>query len=294
MDWKWQVFLLKEEKTNKTTNLASFFLYTCHGEDMTIYLDLIFLLNLLFDFLLLLTVNNTLKSNASLKKIFLGSLFGSTTIFSLFVEFTTLTLFLFKLIVSLIMCVLSFGLKDKKYTMQNLSYFYMTSTVLGGFLYFLNLNFSESQNGLSFTYDTISIPYIFLVILSPILLYVYFKQQKDVKNYQSYYDIIIHFENGNSETFTGFLDTGNKLVDPITKKKIILVSQSKLKDREEKIIYVPYNSLNHHGLMKCIKIDFLEMNGKKRKNYLVGISEGDLLRDGIECVLNQSCLEEFL
>jgi len=46
--------------------------------------------------------------------------------------------------------------------------------------------------------------------------------------------------------------------------------------------------------MKCFKIDYLEMNGKKSKNYLIGISEGELIKDGIDCVLNQYCLEEFL
>lgn len=261
---------------------------------MTLYLDLIFLLNLFFDFLLLLTVNNTLKRNAKLKRLFLGSFIGSITIFTLFLSFNTLTLFLFKIIISFLMCIASFGLKDKKYTIQNVSYFYMTSTVLGGFLYFLNLNFSESQVGLIFTYNKISINYIFLVIISPIMLYIYFKQLRETKNYQSYYEITIHFQNGVSEKLNAFLDTGNKLIDPITKKKIILVNEKKIKNKKEKIIYVPYNSLNHHGLMKCFKIDYLEMNGKKSKNYLIGISEGELIKDGIDCVLNQYCLEEFL
>lgn len=261
---------------------------------MTIYLDLVFLLNLFFDFLLLLTVNNTLKRNASLKRLFLGAFIGSITIFALFIPFKTLTLFLFKILISFLMCLASFGLKDKKYTMQNISYFYMTSTVLGGFLYFLNLNFSESQEGLLFTYHGISINYIFLVIISPIMLYIYFKQLRESKNYQSYFEVTIHFQNGASEKLNAYLDTGNKLIDPITKKKIILVSEKKLKVKEEKIIYVPYNSLNHHGLMKCFKIDSLEINGQKSKNYLIGISEGDLIRDGIDCVLNQYCLEEFL
>ena len=151
---------------------------------MTIYLDLLFLLNLFFDFLLLLTVNNTLKRNASLKKIFLGALIGSSTIITVFFPFNTLTL---------LMCVTSFGLKDKKYTIQNLSYFYMTSTVLGGFLYFLNLNLTEKHEGLIFTYDKLSINYIFLVISTPILLYAYYKQRKSEKNYQNYYKITIHF-----------------------------------------------------------------------------------------------------
>lgn len=261
---------------------------------MTIYLDLVFLLNLFFDFLLLLTVNNTLKRNASLKRLFLGSILGSITIFTLFFPFNTFFLFLFKILLSFLMCIVSYGLKDKKYTIQNMSYFYMTSTVLGGFLYFLNLTFSESQEGLVFTYQTISIPYIFLVIASPIMLYVYFQQRKSVKDYNHYYKVTITFLNGEEKTFSSYLDTGNKLVDPITKKKVILVNGKKIEDIKKKIYYVPYHSLNHHGIIECFKVDSIRINGKSSKNYLVGISNGDLLRDGVDCVLNSYCLEELL
>jgi len=261
---------------------------------MTIYLDLVFLLNLFFDFILLLTVNNTLKRNADLKRLFLSALIGSTTIFTLFFPFNTFLLFLFKILLSFLMCVVSFGLKDKKYTIQNMSYFYMTSTVLGGFLYFLNLNLGESQEGLVFTYQTISIPYVFLVIVSPIMLYVYFKQRQNVNEYSHYYNVTITFLNGESKTFSAFLDTGNKLVDPISKKKVILVNEKKMEEIPKKVYYVPYNSLNHHGIMECFKVDSISINGKSSKNYLVGISKGDLLRDGVDCVLNSYCLEELL
>ncbi len=261
---------------------------------MTIYIDLIFLLNLFFDFLLLLTVNNTLKRNSSLKRLVLGAVFGAITILALFIPFNTITLFLFKVVVSFIMCITAFGLKDKKYTIQNLSYLYMTSTVLGGFLYFLNLNFAEEQKGLVFSYNKLSVNYIFLVIASPIMLYVYYQQRKDTKKYTSYYTIKVKFTNGTTKSFSSYLDTGNKLIDPITKKKIIIVDQEKIKDIKENFIYVPYNALNHHGLMKCMKIDFVEVNGKQSKNYLIGISEGDLIRDGIDCILNSYCLEELL
>lgn len=269
-------------------------MYTFYGEDMTIYLDLVFLLNLFFDFLLLLTVNNTLKRNASLKRIFLGACVGSLSIFTLFFPFTTFLLFCFKIIMSIFMCVISFGLKDKLYTIQNISYFYMTSTVLGGFLYFLNLNFSETHEGMVFTYQTISIPYLFVVISSPIMLYVYFRQRKSEANYQHYYKVTITFLNGEKQTFSSYLDTGNKLVDPITKKKVIVIDAKKVENIEKQIYYVPYHSLNHHGLMECFKVNSISINGKVSKNYLIGLSKGDLLRDGVDCVLNSYCLEELL
>ena len=119
---------------------------------MTIYIDLVFFLNFFFDFVLLLTVNNTLKRNVKMKRLFLGAFVGSITIFFLFLPISSFWLFWIKIFLGILMCLATFGIKDRKYLIQNLGYLYMTSTVLGGFLYFLNLTFSESHYGLVFTY----------------------------------------------------------------------------------------------------------------------------------------------
>ncbi len=262
---------------------------------MTIYVDLVFLLNLFFDFLLLLTVNNTLKRNAHLKRIFLGSLFGSLTILFLFLPLNTIFLFVFKIIVSIVMVIISFGLKDKAYFIANLSYFYMTSTVLGGFLYFLRLSFTEEQNGLLFCYNEWTISYLFLVILSPIMLYVYYKQRKEISYYQNFYDIKVSFLNGKEKTFHAYLDTGNKLKDPVTKKKVLIVKSECLKDISyHKVCYVPYNALNTHGLMKCLFVSKVTINNKERRDYLVGLTDDKLMKEGVECILNNAIKEDFL
>ncbi len=46
---------------------------------MKIYLDYIFLINFLFDFILLLGVSIVLKRNVSKLRLFLGSLFGGVS-----------------------------------------------------------------------------------------------------------------------------------------------------------------------------------------------------------------------
>ena len=86
----------------------------------------------------------------------------------------------------------------------------------------------------------------------------------------------------------GFIDTGNKLKDPITKKKIILINAQKLKGlvKIRSPMYVPFNSLNNHGLLKCISISSLKINDKTYHDYLLGISNNILLKDGIDCILN--------
>ena len=287
------MFYKKRKILNNSTFLMSLFLYTEMGEKMTIYIDLVFFLNFFFDFVLLLTVNNTLKRNVSLKRIFLGSVIGSITILFLFLPISSFLLFIIKILLGFLMCIVSFGIKDRKYLLQNVSYLYMTSTVLGGFLYFLNLTFSESHYGLIFAYDTISVNYLFLVIFSPIMLYIYVKQRREANQYAKYYPVTIYFLNGQKITLNSFLDTGNTLTDPITKKKIVVVNKSKI-PAPKAYYYVPFQTVKSHGLMKCIKIKAIEIKGMKSSNYLVGIGEEDFLEDGIDCLLNSYCLEDLL
>ena len=92
---------------------------------MKIYVDLIFFLNFMFDFILLITTNIVLKRKSSLKRITLGSLIGSLTIIVLFVPLTTLSLFILKILLSISIMLITFGYKDLKYTLTNLFYFYI-------------------------------------------------------------------------------------------------------------------------------------------------------------------------
>lgn len=263
---------------------------------MTIYIDLILLLNLAIDFILLLTVNITLKRNTSLLRIFLGSLIGSLSILFLFLPLNSISLFFLKIIISILMSLITFKYKSLKYTFSNLLYLYMTSVILGGFLYFLNIEFSYKNTGIVFFHNGLSINFIFLIIISPIILYIYIRQIKELKNnYSCYYKIEIVFLNNKSITLNSFLDTGNKLRDPITKKNIILVEASSLKNiiKIRSPIYVPYNSLNNHGLLKCIKPKYIIIENKIYKNYLIGISEQKFNIDGISCILNYKLKEEL-
>ena len=53
---------------------------------MKVYIDLVILLNIMFDYLLLTTTSYILKRNVSFKKILLGSLVGGISILFLFVR----------------------------------------------------------------------------------------------------------------------------------------------------------------------------------------------------------------
>ena len=126
---------------------------------MTIYVDVVLILNFLVDLMLLVTVKVTLKRNVKFYKLILASLFGSLSVLLLFIKLTSFTLFLIKVGISIIMSLIAFKFISLKYTINNLIYLYMTSTILGGFLYMLNVEFSHRQEGLIFINSGLSINY---------------------------------------------------------------------------------------------------------------------------------------
>ena len=134
------------------------------------------ILNFIFDFLLLLSVSILLRRNVSIYKLLSGAFIGGVSILFLFVN-NSFLLFLYKVIISVLMCIISFGYRNIKYTFKNIIYLYMTSIVLGGFLYFLNIEFSYKQYGIVFINNGLSINFIFLIIFSPIIIYIYIKKQ---------------------------------------------------------------------------------------------------------------------
>ena len=262
---------------------------------MKIYLDLIIFLNFAFDFLLLLAVSVLLKRRASIKRITISSIFGSVTIIILFVPFTTITLFILKILLSIIMVMVAYGIKDLKYILTNMLYFYLTSIILGGFLYYLNIEFSYKNIGMVFYHKGMGINYIFILIASPIILYIYTKQMKKIKEINSYnYNVDVYVENKMIELHA-FMDTGNTLLDPYKKRKVIISNSKKLKEnlKEKNFLLVPYESVNTSGLLKCIKVDKVYIEGLGiREDILVGLTDEKFKYDGIDCILNYLLLEE--
>lgn len=263
---------------------------------MKIYVDLVILLNFGFDLLLLFAVGIVLRRQTTLKKLILGALIGSITILSMFIELNSITLFFIKIVISILMSIITFGYRNLKYTLNNLFYLYTSSIILGGFLYLLNLECSYKHEGLMFYYNGLSVNFIVLIVLSPIIIYAYVKQGINLKNnYSNYYNIDIYLDTGQVISVTSFLDTGNKLEDPYKKRPIILLNKDLIKlDYElHHLLLVPYDSLNNHGLLKCIIPKSIYIQGIGfRDNFLVGISNEEIMIDGVDCILSPKLLEK--
>ena len=226
--------------------------------------------------LLLMTVNITLKRNTSFKRILLASIFGAFTTLVIFLNITKYLLLIIKIILGIIMLLITFSYHNIKYFLSNIMYLYMTSVILAGFLYFLKIEFNNLAYPLSLS-------------IAPIILYLYIKEQKHLKKVVNYYKkVIITFKNNKTLELNGFLDSGNKLKDPITNKYIILVNKSVLKGiyNIRSPIYVPINTINKHSLLPCISIKNIIVDNKLYNNYLLGLSDEFREFDNINCLLN--------
>ena len=242
---------------------------------MKIYYEDVFVLNFLLDSMILYGTKRILKINSSNIRLILGGLFGSCTTFLLFIEIGEGDLLLIKLLMSIGIIYISFG---KNNFIQNISYFYILSIILGGCFYLFDIT------------KYYQITYLLLIILSYIIIKVL------IKEFYKYKEKIINkyhvkiFYNKKWYYLEGFIDTGNQLVSPIKKESVILIH---LKIPCKKIIYVPYKALNTSGVIPCFRPDLVLINEKEFKNCLVGIANDKINASGCSCILPNKFKEEL-
>lgn len=251
-----------------------------------VYIDLLVIQDLIYNYVILFGVSILLKRITNVKKIFLSSTIGTIPLIFLFLNINNLLMFFISFLFSIIMSVLTFKYKDILYTIKNIFYMYTTSIFIAGSINIININLLPNIN-------SYLLNIIVLIIVAPIITYIYIKSiSKFKENYSNYYKVDIYLKE-EKLTLTAFLDTGNKLIDPYKRRPIILINKSLIDITKQKIILVPYNTVNNNGLLKCIipeKIFIQEIG--YRTNFLVGIME-EINIEGVDCILNSKLLERI-
>lgn len=256
---------------------------------MKIYLDFVFLINFFFDFLLLYGTSKILKKIVSLKRLLLGSFIGTISLLFLFFSLSSLELFLFKALISIIIIIVTFG---KKNFFQNITYFYILSIILGGSLYLLDITFTYKNSGMVFIKNGYVLNFILVLIVSPIIIYMFVKENRAYKlKITTKYQIEIYL-NENKYLLEAILDTGNTLTDPYKHRPIVLIDK-KINHKRKRVIYVPYKALNTEGVIPCIIPDKVIINDKEFKNCLIGLSKEKFSLNGASCILPNKFKEDL-
>lgn len=252
-----------------------------------VYIDLLVIEDLIYNYVILLGVGLLLNRKTSFKKIFLASVIGLIPLIFLFIKITIIFRFFITIIFSIFMLIISFSYRDILYLIKNIFYMYMISINLSGGINLININiFPMIDNSI--------LNIIVLLVLAPVLTYIYVKSITNISsNYSNYYEVDIYFNEYDFISVISFLDTGNKLVDPYKSRPIILLNRRLIKESDISKILVPYNTLNNHSLLECFvpyKIYIKDVGF--RTKVVVGLMD-EVNIEGVDCILNSKVLERI-
>ena len=254
---------------------------------MVIYVDIIFLINLIYDFLILTLVNIVLRRGVKNKRVLLGSIVGSISSFSIFFPF--LNNIFITILLSIVMLLVTFKYKDFIYLKNNIIYFYMISVIFGGFLYLINIKFNNyifNQN--TYYQNKILINFIGIIFISPIvaILYLYTYKNNQI-NHNNYYDLVVSL-NDKIHNLKAFYDTGNLVKDPYKGRPVILIDKEILYGdiKNKSPIYVPCHMVNNLIMIECYKPNLLIINNHVINNCLIGLWNKNHFYDGINAIIS--------
>jgi stage II sporulation protein GA (sporulation sigma-E factor processing peptidase) len=234
---------------------------------MKIYIEFIFIINYLLDFMILFGTKRILKINSSNIRIILSSFIGMFTTIFIYISINKLLLFYIKIIISCLLILVSFG---KNNFIRNISYFYLVSIIIGGVIYLFDLD------KCNYTY------YFILVIGSFIIIRLLIMEVNNYKeNITNKYLVTIVYRR-KKYNLEGFIDTGCRLKSLISNKDIILVN---LDLDYNEVEFVPYKALNYQGIIPCIRVDKVIINKEEFTDCLIGLCHDKFSLNGLSCIL---------
>ncbi|RHW36490.1 sigma-E processing peptidase SpoIIGA [Neobacillus notoginsengisoli] len=201
---------------------------------MTVYLDVIWALNFLFDCLLLCLAAFILKRRVKIWRIAAGGFIGSLIIL---LYFTPAAIYsghpLSKMGFSVLMVLASFGYKRLRFFLSALMALYFSTFLIGGALmgthYFFQSGSGAVQAFLSSASEGFGDPVSWLFVFLGFPLAWHFSRSR-LENHEmakiKYEQTVFVEISVNNETFElkGLIDSGNQLYDPLSRHPVMFVS----------------------------------------------------------------------
>lgn len=236
-----------------------------------IYIDEYIFINFLIDYVLLKSCSIILKINTTNLRITLSCIVSNISLLFLFVDINIIINILLKIIIAVIMIIISFGKED---IIKNTIYYYLLNYFIGGFLFYFK------TSGL--------LKYKYYLLLVPIIMNIYKYYSYNLKNYlRLKYKVTVYLNNGKIIYLNGYMDSANTLVEPYSKRKVIITN----KKIDENYYLVPYKTIDNYSLIKCFNPKEVYIDGiGLRKDISIGIVKRKF--KGYNCLLNYKLMEE--
>lgn len=284
---------------------------------MTVYIDIIFIENVVINYIILYATGIVSKSKINQKRMIISSLIGAVySVIYYILKINIYSNMIVKLMLSIAMVYIAFETKNFRVLAKKLVLFYLVSFVFAGaalgIIYMANTQNITIQNGMivgSYTLKTILIGIVVAFIV--IIIGFNFAKGKLSKK-DLIYNIKIYINGKNVKT-KAMMDTGNFLKEPITNIPVAVVEHTLLyeiipkeilnniekvlggdfKDIPEdiqnqyisKLKVIPFSSLGkQNGMLLGIKADKLEIeieeNIKEIQKVIIGVYTKSLTKRG--------------
>jgi len=270
----------------------------------TIYLDRLFILNLIIDYLLLLGSARVCGVKLRRRRYFFSALTGAVyAVCSVLPHLDFLRTAFFKLCTGLLMALIAFGKEEK--LLRCILIFLSVSVFFGGAVWAISMR-GEGM-GKSAVYLPVSMPVLALSfgICYAVLSLVFRRTGRSMG--RKTHEISISLR-GKSLSLTALEDSGNSLYDPISGSAVIIASKSALtplfEDCAEILMdaeptelvsglsdkaslrLIPYTAVGtDSGLLAAFRPDELYVDGKKRDDLLIAISPTEIAGEGFDCIM---------
>ncbi len=257
--------------------------------EITVYIDVLFLTNFIFDYFLLWLTDRLLRSHASFFRLAPAAAFGGVyAVLAFFLPTAALFSLLCKLLAGGVMVTLALRPRSFRILLQSVSVFYLVTMSLGGaafcFFYFSGAGAKFGavlQNGSLY----INLP-VYQVLLVALALLPITKATIDVGikvtgRSRGILPLLIIYQ-GKKLHLKGFYDSGNFLQDEISGKSVIVAEWKRTKhlfpgckkpEDVKGLIPIPFHTLAAGGLLYAFLPDaiYIEKNHKQIQTETVYI-----------------------
>ena len=261
---------------------------------MNVYIDIIFVENLLMNYIILYGTGFIQKDNMKSIKLIIASLIGAMYAIISYLKIIPIYSNVFiKILLSIIICYIAFTIKSAKKLFKTVLLFYLVSFATAGLaialIYLVNPENVNLKNGVFVGTYPMKMIFISGALGFVIIQYSFKVNKRIMKNKELICDLIINVYGKNVHT-KAFIDSGNNLRDPLTNKPVVIIEKEKIqnvlpfmnlsyesliKNSDSRLRLIPFKSIGkQNGMLVGIKANFVKViqhNGEENNIYDVTI-----------------------
>lgn len=260
---------------------------------MVVYIDILLFVNVIVNYVILMTAEKLLKRDCRLYRVIAGALIGA--LFSLTIFLTDdnrFLLLLLKLISSAAISLITFGWKSRKeYVKAFLSCTGVSVVYCGFFVLFYQIfkppNMIIVHDVLYLQVDPLLLIVLTVIIyLVILLLYKLFSERIKSSVVPLRFTVCDH-----NYSCTGKIDTGCNLKEPFSSSPVIITDPSVFSITDEQPYrIIPYTALNNSSYLKAVKVHKVNID-KKQIEREIYIAVADIRNDNFQAIINSEILK---